>query len=67
MLLPITFPLPFVIIGDVGELGSVFPDVHPLKKASGSDVIVRERLNFFLKRKKEKKIKALALKVTKYK
>ena len=54
MLLPITFPLPFVIIGDVGELGSVFPDVHPLKKASGSDVIVRERLNFFLKRKKEK-------------
>ena len=49
MLLPITFPLPFVIIGDVGELGSVFPEVHPLKKASGSEVIVRERLNFFLK------------------
>ena len=52
MLLPITFPLPFVIIGDVGELGSVFPEVHPLKKASGSEVIVRERLNFFLKCKK---------------
>ena len=48
VLLPITFPLPFVIIGDVGELGSVFPEVHPLKKASGREVIVRERLNFFL-------------------
>ena len=52
ILLPITFPLPFVIIGDVGELGSVFPEVQPLKKASGSEVIVRERLNFFLKCKK---------------